>query len=202
MTTLNKPGRPVDYHVTVWRYVIGPEYEDRLSGWGIFLVDSEGMMSVVSDYGNYAYLWSSIGDRDFREFLSDCDEWYLTSKLAPQRSYDGAATERRIKDEIARKRRNGSISRARARLRWDCLLRADLGSELGFSDWVRDDDDTVRHHHHCSGDGRRRDEQPMAAHELAVYTHSPQIQMFCRRLWPRFVARLQAQLKEETAGVA
>lgn len=68
------PGQPV----TVWRYYV-PSH--RHQGWGIFLLTSDGMLAVVSDYGNYAFRWSAFGEGDFRHFVMKL----LAADLAQER---------------------------------------------------------------------------------------------------------------------
>ncbi len=165
--------------VTLWRHVLKPEPEDRFSGWGFFLLDSSGMLACVTDYGSYAYKWDAIGERDFRKFLCTCDQWYLTSKLDPSTHYDGDATLKRIRQRICELRREGQLTRDRARTEWELVeLGDEVYSSVDFADWYR-----------------RTDLHDAA--ELAVYSSSPQIVAFCERLWPRFVALLKAQLEKD-----
>lgn len=167
-----------EYPVTLRRYVVPNEPDNRFSGWGIFLIDSSGMLACVTDYGNYAYKWSSIGPRDFRAFLCGCDDGYLTGKLAPEKSYDGDATEKHIRRTILEDRRRGELSCEAAREEWDLLDNSDLSSEMGFGEWLRETTYSD-------------------AWDFAVRTHSAEIQMFCERLWPRLVAQLKQQLEKE-----
>jgi hypothetical protein len=75
--------------VVVWRYTVPAEPwrrlardpEHRYSGLGYFLIDSSGMFTCVTDYGNYAYKWSDWGPRDFRSFLCGLSSDYLCGKL-------------------------------------------------------------------------------------------------------------------------
>jgi hypothetical protein len=167
-----------EYPVTLRRYVVPNEPDNRFSGWGIFLIDSSGMLACVTDYGNYAYKWSSIGPRDFRAFLCGCDAGYLIGKLDPSKHYDGDATGKQIRRTILEDRRADGLSCDQARDEWDLICDSDLDSEMGFGDWIRRTSYSD-------------------AYDFAVYTSSASVQMFCERLWPRLVAQLKQQLEKE-----
>lgn len=66
-------------NVKHWRYYI-PSGEH--GGWGIVFLDSFGVISAITDYGNFGYRWGSIGDADFRKWFCDLnDPAYLISKF-------------------------------------------------------------------------------------------------------------------------
>lgn len=67
--------------LTVWQYDLPSE---EGSGWGTFLLRSDGYFSCVTDYGNYAFRWLHHGEADFRLFwLKNRWDWpdYTVSKL-------------------------------------------------------------------------------------------------------------------------
>lgn len=74
-----------------------------------------GQMDVQSDFGNYAYAWSAIGDRTLRQFLAGLDFDYFMNKAGAQwREFDEEATVRRIKADIFDKLKWKDIDRATA----------------------------------------------------------------------------------------
>lgn len=52
-------------------------------GWAIIVIGSDGYFSTVSDWGNYAYLWTHPGC-EFRHFLAglDADYFWGRSRVA------------------------------------------------------------------------------------------------------------------------
>src|SRR5688572_22693299 len=156
------------------RYELRSERE-TYSGWAIIHIDSAGFLGVVSDYGNYAYHWSSFGD-DFKKFLSGLDWEYLYRKLShEQRVYDGKATLRSIEKELGERLRDNCLSDEQYESERELVARLreeiDLGP-CGFSEWARETDMSD-------------------VHELAEYRPEVQCQMFCQKVWPRFVAALK-----------
>lgn len=98
--------------VKLWRYYIPSQ---KLEGWAIFVLGSDGYFSAVSDYGNYAFLWTHHGCKDFREFLLRADrDWdYFANKLSDgNRVYDGENTIKRIRERISEKFNSGEITEA------------------------------------------------------------------------------------------
>lgn len=51
------------------------------------LLSSDGMISGVTDYGNFAFAWRSFGVGDFRDFLTDISVDYFGGKLYQGMSY-------------------------------------------------------------------------------------------------------------------
>lgn len=106
--------------VQVWRYKLPSIREPVFDSWSVVFIDSTGVFSVVSDYGNWAYWWTSFGD-DIRKFLTQCDSDYVGRKLggADLRVFDGEETQKEVRKEICRARREGELDRYRAREEWD-----------------------------------------------------------------------------------
>lgn len=51
------------------------------------VLTSDGMFAAVSDYGNFAFSWRSIGDRTIEEFLMRLGEDYFESKMINSMAY-------------------------------------------------------------------------------------------------------------------
>ena len=168
--------------IQVWRYAL--KNDEPGEGWGIFLLDSNGMLAVTSDFGNYVYHWppQGWGPRGFRQFVIECDDGYLSGKLGGGvREYQGDTTLAVVKEYILSRRKLGSFLQEEAREEWDLLHDyKDLGSEDDFRLWLE----------------RTNLDEP---YFLASYGTPIQVRMFVKRVWPRFKAMVLADLKAEAA---
>lgn len=171
--------------VKVWRIVLNSVRTNVVwGGWGVFLLDSTGMFTVVSDYGNYAYWWSHFGTADFREFVCGLvDSEYTIKKLNPTRVYDGDATFQEVKKAILELRR-GSPKRFKkqwASETWDDLHHYydKLQTDHDFSRWLDAD--------------HRIDD----AYELRCTRPESDVTAFVTYLLPRLQEYLRNMLQEE-----
>ena len=81
-----------------------------------------GSIDVQSDYGGYAYIWSSIGDRSLRQFLLNLDFGYFMGKAKPgYMRFDADETAKVVRRMIVEQRRSGDITRRDARVMYDNL---------------------------------------------------------------------------------
>ena len=74
-------------------------------GWAVATIrewPKGGQIDVQSDFGNFAYGWSSIGDKTLREFLCGLSMDYFMNKASPKdtRIFDEEATIRGVKKDI------------------------------------------------------------------------------------------------------
>lgn len=163
--------------VQVWRYALRNDKPGE--GWGVFLLDSNGMLAIASDFGNYVYHWPSQGwgKGGFREFLLELDTCYLSGKLAGgAREYQADRTLSNIREEICRLRREGYLEKDQARCEWDLPREFNnLRRSEDFGNWLEE---------------TRLEE----AWEWAVYDVPTQLMLFCQRVWPRFRELLQSDL--------
>lgn len=167
-----------------WRYDL-PSI--KAEGWAIIMLTSDGFFAAVSDFGNYAFRWTSWGwtswgPRDFREFMLGIGDDYLLSKIASQ-VYDGAATESAIRRDILSERRKRNMDRERAREEWDLLDVHDLSHEFGFYEWAGEtsfDDAPSYACHRYDGDARS----------------------FAEKTMPRLREAIRAQMAADAAPVA
>lgn len=122
--------------VQTWRYSL-PNI--RGEGWAIIFLDEIGCFSALSDWGNANYRWPDHGwgEGDFRKFLLDCDDYYLTGKLGQGRKeYDPEGTLESVKGAIIQARRSGEFTKEVAREEWERLdLYDQLDREFDFSQW-------------------------------------------------------------------
>lgn len=152
--------------------------------WGRFWLTDDGCLTILSDYGNYGYWWSNTGG-EIREFLIGCDDGYLMRKLAAgEREFNGRSTVRAIRELIISWRRDGSLSKERAREEWSLLDRySDMNHPDEFREWA----------------GRTEFGD---AWEFAAYEIPCQLQQFMERLWPGFIQQMSAELEAEKQPMA
>lgn len=86
----------------VWQYSF-PSI-DGLEGWAYIILREDGFFAAVSDYGNYAHLWTHHGHKDFREFFLRADWHYIAKKLKPEMRVDHAKSFRAVKEAIIQNR--------------------------------------------------------------------------------------------------
>ncbi|MHC1744866.1 MAG: hypothetical protein AB9873_17815 [Syntrophobacteraceae bacterium] len=83
-----------------------------------------GSIQIISDYGNYGFAWSHIGDKCLRQFLLALEADYFFGKVVEggRRNYeviDMKATLEDIRKEIVSMRREGRIDKEQARDFWE-----------------------------------------------------------------------------------
>lgn len=124
--------------IKFWRYYI-PSI-DGMEGWGVFLLDSTGMFSAVTDYGNAAYKFDVRQDEDIRKYFAKGAPGGLLEKLFYDlRRYDFDETLQRVQEHILESRRLGSFTRDEARAEWNRLEDyAWIGNEADFTRWFDD----------------------------------------------------------------
>jgi len=146
----------------------------RQWGWARMWVTPDWCLAIMSDWGNYAYWWPP-DPYDFREFLLRCDSGYLARKLsAGKQELDTEATERWIKEQICRLRRERRWNRQLARDEWE-LARCDFESESDRQWWYQ----------HTKLDD---------AWEAFQYRTPMQLQMFLRHCWPLLMIEVRRDM--------
>ncbi len=142
-------------------------------GWGIIIIDSKGLLSVYSDFGNYLYHWSDFGG-DFPKFLLRLDEGYLAGKLGKRPVYDTDATRRAIEEYLVETVKEGDLTEVAAEEERERIKACgNLHSSEDFGEWLRE---TVLED----------------AYEFSRTMMNPQLRGFLDHIWPRFTALLQA----------
>lgn len=113
----------------------------RRHGWGWAVATIRewprgGQLDVQSDFGNYAYSWSAVGDRTLREFLCGLSFDYFMNKAAGgYREFDEEKTIRTIKADIFQAVKEGRIDRETAHEWRDELeMCGETGSEHLFAE--------------------------------------------------------------------
>ena len=162
--------------------------------WARIWITDDGCFTTLSDHGNFGYWWSCPGC-EFRKFLCEMDDYYLSRKLAVGRhEFDGEASVKTIRSRICDLRRQQCLTREQAQAEWD-LVHPKPSS--GWGDGMRGafsnmDNEIEAHEWYVATDLGD-------AAELLKYRTPMQIQMFIKRLWPLFVAQLREELAQEVA---
>lgn len=169
--------------VKFWKYYV-PSV-DGLEGWGIFILDSTGMFSAVTDYGNAAYKFEVRAGEDIRKYFAKGVPGNLKEKLFYNlQCYDGEETLIRAQEYILEARREKSYSREQAREEWDLL-------EL--NEWIDNDANFVRWFDATSIDD---------AGEFYTMGYPPSCRGFVNKIMPRFCEVVAKELAAETDEVA
>lgn len=173
-----KPAKPIQ----LWRYAFPSR---KGEGWAIFVLGSDGYFSVVSDFGNYSYIWSSIGCDDFREFLLEIESGYLLGKISRQTEWQGEEVLKSVKQYILEHRRDGSYTREEAREEWDLLQEVnDFYAEGDFQEWYFHSGSKIQD-----------------AYEFSRKDYPTEARNFCTQVMPRLREVLKAELAAEKACV-
>ncbi len=162
----------------VWQYTLPPL---RGEGWAIIILREDGYFSTVSDFGNYAYLWTSTGCKDFREFLLTADrDWhYFAKKLNPKTHVDNRESIKNLLEELFRRRRQRKISKEDARNIFEIIGTYD-------EDW----------------EGLLRDQDTDLTREFpetwnyTITSLDSDVIGFCQKILPRLNVILRKQLKK------
>ena len=161
-----------------WRYEV--KNDKHCQGWAILHLDEGGFFGVCSDFGDYAFLWSGHGTRDFREFVCTLthDPDYTANKLCMGRSdreeYDAEATIKSIQEHIAGE---DGWSATHAKEETD-LMEALRNNDITFDDWCRD----------------TRIQEPWELHYTTV---NRQALAFVKQVLPRLVEVIKKELESE-----
>jgi len=166
--------------VKFWRYYLPSENGE---GYAIIFIDSTGVFSAVSDFGNYGHIWGATGSQSIREFLLDSEkDWhYFAKKLDPKDIVDWDATQKRILDHLQSNYREGNYDGETFKEETRLLAASPITDEWSFHNWYQDT--TL-----------------VDAHEFQVRRLSYQVEMFVKKTMKRLCAVLKVELANEAAG--
>jgi len=68
---------------------------------GSIMISENGFFSAVTDWGNFSYQWTLIGDITFKEFICQLDTHYFASKMVNSVAYT-CGKSKKIKDACLR----------------------------------------------------------------------------------------------------
>ena len=135
-----------------------------------------GSFKCVSDYGNYSYIWGSIGTETLRGFLCQLNYDYFMGKTHPSlgEQFSIRKSITACRENIIEARRDCDITRAQARVMWEYLEQLeDAGNnENLYFQLITDSDifDTIYENDYCS---------------IPSHTEKhPQCAGFWRIIWP------------------
>jgi len=149
------------------------------SEWMRAWVTDDGCLSIMSDFGNYAYWWTSPG-KEIRRFLVETGVDYLTMKLsAGKREFDADETKEAIKDQIALLKKEHQIDAKQARDFWESAqeIRDEASARLWFHEI---------------------DQQHQEDFSLCYRsTYPQQLVQLMKVLWPKLVQVIRDELTRE-----
>jgi len=162
-----------------WRYFLPSENGE---GYAIIFIDSTGVFSAVSDYGNYGYIWGNTGSKSIKEFLlkSETDWHYFAKKLDPKEIVDWDDTRKRIEEYIKSDQRGGQYD-GDARRELQLLENSNISDEYSFQTWYNET-------------------KIQDAHELQRRRLSYQVEMFVKQTMKRLCTILRKELEAEATG--
>ncbi len=78
-------------------------YVPKVSGWAkITLCEEDGSVGIVSDYGNWGYLWSHHGRKSLKHFLIEINSHYAWEKFTgAKEDYNHEKTQDFLRQTIA-----------------------------------------------------------------------------------------------------
>jgi hypothetical protein len=112
-------------------------------GWAIFIVNNEtGEFSVQSDWGNYAYRWSTdpqcLGEPTLAQFIARTSPGYIVDKFASneprdfREQMDAEGTEQNIRKKILEARREHRLDQEEAADLWSMVRDVDFDGADSF----------------------------------------------------------------------
>jgi hypothetical protein len=112
--------------------------KDDCTAWADITLESwkeGGSIKVISDYGDYTYMWNSIGSGSFKRFLCGLDYNYFMGKCRGHhgQQFSAKMTIQYIRSEIVTARRAHDLDKDTARASWNLLNDKDyMGGESEF----------------------------------------------------------------------
>jgi hypothetical protein len=170
------------------RYELHPESNGE--GWAIMVIDTDrGFFATVSDFGNYAYLWTSTGC-EFRKFLIGLEADYLCKKLLHGRSDSYSIDEVETLNAIMAGIEEHAVAfKEHSNRKWpryeserDSAKHADFSNDSGFQEWC---------------DNTKLDEP----WEYRCTRLNPEAMAFCTKVFPRFTEMLKKELEVEASDL-
>jgi len=107
----------------VTRYLLRSRKPSPDYWWAEICISEDGSLNVLSDYGNYAYAWRSIGQDTFKQFLISLHNDYLMGKIGQglKKEFNNSRTMKLLYQEVLERRREKDITEDEARECWDAI---------------------------------------------------------------------------------
>lgn len=164
----------------VWNYTLKSEGVGE--GWALVMMREDGFFATISDYGNYAYLWSSIGTDDFRKFILSLDGAYLARKLKPESHVDADESFKNVAEDLKSRVKDGSLSKDQAKKARQVLARH--SSDGDWEGFLRDQD------------AHQYFEEPWG---FAISTLDSDVLSYAEKVLPRLKVVIQKDLEADQA---
>ena len=164
------------------RYYL-PALPKNKDGWSVVFIDQTTcVLSIVSECGNFAYRWNSLGlaDDDFRNELLGFDIGYLKEKLKDNSLiFDRSETAKSVRQKVLKLRRDGGLSKKEARKDW--IDASFINDVIDFSQFL--DSNTKRYDYYW---------------EHAVYQPSNinGLTRWLKQSWPRLYELIEKDIEE------
>ena len=163
------------------------------SGWADITLrewDGGGSFVCQSDYGEFAYVWGSIGDQTLREFLCGLDKQYFFAKVrtSDYMVYSHKRTIECLKGEILRARKEQELDAEQARECWNAAKHIDaMGTSEGIEFFNGVEESCL-----C---------ETLYQCDLSYVEirqeYNPMCDMFWDRVWPHITKHWKEQLRED-----
>ncbi len=148
--------------------------------WGYFFINAKGLFVAHTDFGTFGYHWPVDEEWDFLKFLAGrIDRDYLLSKISRRDVLDEDKTQKALLRDLLERRREGYISKVRARELYDGLLQP---HDTNIMHWAMEQKEFYEND----------------AYELAVYVYPVEAQAFVDRLFPVLQQQLREELSKQT----
>lgn len=110
------------------------QFNGPFGAWAIITLDPRGIFQAVSDFGTFAYDgWGHHGRESFKHFLVEglSRDYFLGKTARGERRFSLEKTKRRLREDVVGQRRDGDLTKEKAREAWDAI------------DWRDEDDATL-----------------------------------------------------------
>lgn len=166
-------------------------------GWAIFLLsESGGVLSVLSDYGNWGYCWPNHGRQSFKHFLIEVDgsRDYIIDKFRGKRTdFDFDASVKLLRKKIGeayRDKRTLHYAGGRTKT-FDKKMCKEAIDGIKWLDDTRSSDDFGRQLYERTEFGFL---DPTDIGDLCVKRDNGRLCEFLRLLWPPFIGELKREV--------
>jgi len=154
-----------------------------------------GSFSCQSDFGDFNYIWGSIGVQTLREFLCDLNKGYFMKKTRQGRymEFDFDKTIEQIKTDILTVRRDEGITKQEALDSWEEVEKLYIESGESQDAFFYSISNMCPVLYELYNDGRLNDEYHPSIRER--YTSG--CDGFWDNMWPHFVEYWKEELKND-----
>lgn len=150
----------------------------KLGGWAKVSISDDGTVGIVSDYGNWGYVWTHHGCESIKHFLVSIDSWYAWNKFSGKTKLNSHKTIAAMKKEINSENDPDKVQT--------------MLSYLGDLDGLSSIDDIYNYFYYTDNE---LTEFFDPCYLPFVEDKDPQFIMFFERLWQPLMAELKSEIK-------